>query len=36
MYEVQQYSNSTSALKSTSFFSRWIVLLYSIIVERLL
>ena len=34
MYEVQQYSNSTSALKSTFFFSRWIVLLYSIIVER--
>ena len=34
MYEVQQYNNSTSALKSTSFFSRWIVLLYSIILER--
>ena len=32
----QQYSSSTinSALKSTSYFSRWIVLLYSIIVER--
>ena len=30
MYGVQQYSSNTSALKSTSYFSRWIVLLYSI------
>ena len=29
IYEVQQYSSSTKALKSTSYFSRWIALLYS-------